>query len=99
MNRSTIEQAVLEALGQIVPEAREASLDRTLLLRDQLEIDSVDFLNWVLALEARFSIEVPPRSYPLFASLERAVERVAELLESDVADASDRERRPGTGNG
>lgn len=82
MNRAKIEKEVVEALGTVVPESRDAELDPKRLLRDQIEIDSVDFLNFVLALEARFSIEVPPVSYPLFASLDHAVQRVAELLEA-----------------
>lgn len=71
----------MEAFGEVVPNARDAELDPTRLLRDQIEIDSVDFLNFVLALETRFSIEVPPTSYPLFASLNHAVDCVAELLD------------------
>jgi acyl carrier protein len=80
MTRERIEDEVLEALGEVVPGAREAAIDPKLLLRTQIEIDSMDFLNFVLALEARFSIEVPPTSYPLFATVERAVDCVAELL-------------------
>lgn len=81
MNREKIEQEVLTALGEVVPGALEAALEPTVLLRDQIEIDSMDFLNFVLALETRFSIEVPPTSYPLFATVEHAVECVAGLLD------------------
>ena len=84
MERPEIEREVLEVLGEVVPGAGEKELDRTVLLRDQLDIDSMDFLNFVLALETRFSIEVPPTSYPLFASPRGAVDGVAELLGPDA---------------
>jgi acyl carrier protein len=82
MTREKIEGGVLEALGEVVPGAREVAIDAKLPLRNQIELDSMDFLNFVLALEARFSVEVPPTSYPLFATVEHAVECVAELLDA-----------------
>jgi acyl carrier protein len=80
MTEAEIREAVLEALSEVVPGVQAEALDGATLLRDQIEIDSMDFLNFVLALEARFSVDVPPTSYPLFASIERAVGRLAELL-------------------
>lgn len=82
MTRAEIEREVIDALGEVVPDAREKPLDPTFLLRDQIDIDSMDFLNFVLAIETRFSIEVPPTSYPLFATLSRAVDSVEELLDT-----------------
>jgi acyl carrier protein len=82
VTRPDIERGVEAALGEVVPGAREKPLDPALLLRDQIELDSVDFLNFVLAVETRFSIEVPPRSYPSFATLSDAAVAVAELLDT-----------------
>jgi len=82
MTPTKIEEQVLKTLGEVVPDAQETRLDPKLLIRDQVEIDSMDFLNFVLALEARFSIEVPPSSYPLFATIEQAADCVARLLDA-----------------
>lgn len=82
MTRAEIEREVLDALAGVVPGAREQPLDPTLLLRDQLEIDSVDLLNFVLAIESRFSVEIPPASYPLFATLVDAADTVSELVDT-----------------
>ena len=82
MTRADIEREVLDALAEAVPGARVEALDPTLFLRDQLDIDSMDFLNFVLAIERRFTIEVPPRSYPLFATLSHAADTVAELADT-----------------
>lgn len=50
MTRTEIEGEVFDALAEVVPDAREKPLDPTVLFRDQMEIDSIDFLNFVLAL-------------------------------------------------
>jgi acyl carrier protein len=86
MTRTKIEEQVLEALGAVVPAAKTRTLDPRVLIRDQVELDSMDFLDFVLAVERRTSIDVPPASYPLFATVESAAECVERLL----ADTSPR---------
>ncbi len=75
-----IQARVVEALEEVVPGARGAELDPALLLRDQIEIDSIDFLGFVLELERRFDVQVPARSYPLCATVEHAAECIAGLM-------------------
>jgi len=82
MTRTKIEEQVLEALGASVPATKERKLDAMVLIRNQVDLDSMDYLNFVLAIEHRFSIAVPPASYPLFATVHNAVECVEHLLES-----------------
>jgi acyl carrier protein len=73
---------VLGVLATVVPGAPVESLDHGRLLRDQIEIDSLDYLNFVLALEGRFGVRIPPASYPLFGSVECAVDTLTRLIES-----------------
>lgn len=80
MNRSEIEDAVMRAFVEVVPDAKIESLDRSAPLRDQVEIDSLDYLNFVLGLEGRFGVQVPPVSYTLFATIEGAADAIEELL-------------------
>jgi acyl carrier protein len=80
MTRTIIEERVLQTLGAVVPAAKGRHLDPKVLLRDQVALDSMDLLNVVLAIEHRFAVHVPPASYPLFATVEGAVECVARLL-------------------
>jgi acyl carrier protein len=96
MTRTKIEGQVLEALGAVVPAAKGHDLDSRRLIRDQIALDSMDYLDFVLAVEHRFSIEVPPASYPLFATVESAVECVESLLES-ASSGSSGVSRPGRG--
>jgi acyl carrier protein len=81
MSRTKIEEQVLEALGAAVPSAKALDLDPAVLIRDQVELDSMDYLDFVLAVERRFAVVIPPTSYPQFATVEGAAECVAHLLE------------------
>jgi acyl carrier protein len=51
MNRDEIQAITLEVLRTVAPEADLAAIDPATSFRDQFEIDSVDYLNFVLALE------------------------------------------------
>jgi acyl carrier protein len=79
--------AVLEALAAVIPGAPVESLDHARLLRDQIDVDSLDYLNFVLALESRFSVRIPPVSYPLFASVDLAVDTLSRLVEESTPSA------------
>lgn len=74
--RDQVTRAVQEVLGGVVPESEGTSLAPRRAFRDQLDMDSVDFLNFVLGLEARFGVRVAELDYPKVASLQGAVDYV-----------------------
>jgi acyl carrier protein len=74
MNDEQIRNIVLDALRQVAPEADAATLDPTADFRDQLDIDSMDFLNFVIGLHEATGIDIPERDYPRLSSLDRCVE-------------------------
>jgi acyl carrier protein len=80
MTEPEIRAALLDALASVAPEADLGSLDPKQSLREQLEIDSMDFLNVVVALHARTGVEVPETDYPKLASLDAAVAYLAARL-------------------
>jgi len=67
--RAGLDTAIFAALKAVAPEADPAGLDPEQPFRDQIEIDSVDFLNFVLGLEKRLGISVPDLDYPQLSSL------------------------------
>lgn len=73
MTGEELRAAVLAALGDVAPEADPARLDPKALLRDALEIDSMDFLRFVVALHRRTGVEVPEADYPKLASVDACV--------------------------
>jgi acyl carrier protein len=73
MSDHEIRDAVLEALRQVAPEADAGSLDPAADFRDQLDIDSMDFLTFVITLHESTGIEIPERDYPKLSSLDRCV--------------------------
>ncbi len=64
---------MLEELARIAPEADLESLAPAGDLRDELDIDSMDHLNLMIALHRRLGVEIPERDYPRLLSLDAAV--------------------------
>lgn len=61
---------VIETLLKVAPEVQVATLDPSTNFRDQLDFDSLDFLNFALALEKRFGLKIPEGEYPRLSSLD-----------------------------
>jgi acyl carrier protein len=71
---------VLEALASVAPEVADIELDPRLAIRDQLDIDSMDFLNFVTALHASLGVEIPEQDYPQIASVGGCAEYLSAKL-------------------
>lgn len=77
MTRDELQTTILRVLGQIAPEADPDQLRPDVSFREQLDIDSMDFLNFVIALHKELHVEIPEKDYPKFASLRGCVEYLA----------------------
>lgn len=60
---------ILEALQEVAPEIDPGLLIENTNFRDQCEIDSIDFLRFVLILESKAGIKIPETDYPKLSSL------------------------------
>lgn len=76
MTTDEIRTSILRLLGDVAPEADPARLRPDVGLRDQLDIDSMDFLNFAISLHKEFHIEIPERDYPQLATIDGCVEYV-----------------------
>jgi acyl carrier protein len=65
---------VLAALGAIAPEADLAALKGDVAFRDQLDLDSMDLLNFVVGLHAALGVDIPEADYPKLATLDGCLE-------------------------
>jgi acyl carrier protein len=80
MTRDEITAALIEELGKIAPEVDATRINPDADLREELDIDSMDFLNLVTALSDRLSIDIPEVDYPSLATFGRAAAYVAQRL-------------------
>ena len=80
MTRAQVKQAVLDALMAVVPEARPAEIDPVAPLREQLDIDSMDFMNFVVTLDQALGVDVPESEYGRLATLDGCVDYLAGRL-------------------
>lgn len=67
---------VLRVLGEIAPEADLSALNPDRSFRDQLDLDSMDFLNFVITLHKELHVEIPEADYPKYASLNGCIEQL-----------------------
>ena len=68
-----IRAAVLEALGRVAPEADLTSIEGDIPLRTQVDIDSIDFLNFIIDLHRVLGVDVPESDYSALATLDSTV--------------------------
>ncbi|WP_245589009.1 acyl carrier protein [Desulfatirhabdium butyrativorans] len=69
LSEDQIQKTILEIIGKIAPEADIAHLDPAERLRNQFDFDSVDFLNFAIALQAHLNVKIPEEDYPQLATI------------------------------
>jgi acyl carrier protein len=82
MTKDEIRGIVLRVLGQIAPEADLSTLKPDLRIRDQLDIDSMDLLNVVIALHKELNVEIPEADYSKLATLDGCIAYLEPLVGS-----------------
>ncbi len=73
MTCDALRQQIFEALAEIAPEADPAALRGAVPLRDQLDLDSMDFLNLLIAVHQRTGVDIPEADYGKLATLDQLV--------------------------
>jgi acyl carrier protein len=77
VTRDEIREAVLRALGEIAPEADLSTLEADVSFRDQLDVDSMDLLTFVITLHTTLHVDIPEADYPKLATLQGCVDYLA----------------------
>ena len=70
MTKDETKQVVLDIIADIAPDEDISNLKSDVRLRDQMQLDSMDFLDIVMELRKRHNIEVPEADYIQLASLD-----------------------------
>jgi acyl carrier protein len=74
MTKEEISQAIIDIINDILPEGDCSGVDPDVRLRDQLELDSMDFLDIVMELRKQYGVEVPEEDYLKLATLSSCIE-------------------------
>jgi acyl carrier protein len=76
MTRTDIQSAVSAELHRIAPEIAIDDIDRRADLREEFDIDSMDFLTLVTALSKRFCIDMPEADYSRMRSFDALIDYI-----------------------
>ena len=74
MTKDDVREIVLKIIAEIAPDEDLGNVKPDVGLRDQLDLDSMDFLDIVMELRKQYSIEVPEEDYSRLASLDSCAE-------------------------
>ena len=74
MTRGEIREAIIDIITDIAPDEDLSNLNDDEPIRDQIELDSMDFLDIVMELRKRYKIEVPEKDYPQLATMNGCVD-------------------------
>jgi acyl carrier protein len=77
MTADALRSVIVGALTRIAPEIDPAAIRSGVGFRDQLDLDSMDFLNFVLALHEKLGVEIPEADYPRLYTLDGAIAYLA----------------------
>jgi acyl carrier protein len=73
MNDAEIQIAIKDIIAQIAPDEDLSQLDPAVRLREQIELDSMDFLDIVMELRKLYGVQVPEADYKELATLDGCV--------------------------
>ena len=73
MTETEARSVIYDILSGIAPEADPASVAGHEDLREALDLDSMDFMNFVVGLHERTGIDIPEADYPQLRTLDKAI--------------------------
>ncbi|HEX3598508.1 MAG TPA: acyl carrier protein [Lacipirellulaceae bacterium] len=80
MTPAEIREEVLDILSDIAPDEDLSNLDDNVNFREQLELDSMDFLDIVMELRKRYRVQIPEDDYVNLASMSTTVAYLEPLM-------------------
>ena len=73
MTKQEIKSVLMEIVAEIIPDEDLTNLKDDIPIREQVELDSMDFLDIVMELRKRYSVEVPEDDYMQLATIDSSV--------------------------
>ena len=78
ISEKELREGVLSVLSEIAPEIEPGSIQENAPLRDEVDLDSMDFFRFLVGLHERFKIEIPESDYGRLTSLAAIIAYVKE---------------------
>lgn len=75
-----VRKIVLDIIAEIAPDADGTHLQDDLPLRDQLGLDSMDFLDIVMELRKKYHIDIPEKDYPQLETMQKCIDYLVPKL-------------------
>lgn len=82
MTDDDVRGEVLSVLTTIAPEVEPGDIRADLQLRDQVDLDSMDWLNFLVGIHKRFNIEIPEADYASLRTLDDVVRYVGQRAQA-----------------
>jgi len=80
MNPDEIKLVILDILASIAPDEDLSNLDDDVAFREQMELDSMDFLDIVMELRKRYRVQIPEVEYIQLGSMSSTVKYLVPML-------------------
>ena len=87
MNAEDIRQILIDILTRIVPDEDLSNLKEDVPFREQIELDSMDFLDIVMELRKQHRVHIPEDDYPHLATMGGAIQYLLPLMKGVNAPA------------
>jgi acyl carrier protein len=81
ISAETLRATALEALLGVAPDVDATAIDPATPFREQFDFDSMDHLNFVIALHRSLGVDVPEADYPQLATLDGCVDYLTRALQ------------------
>lgn len=69
---------IFRVLGDIAPEVDPAEVDTSVDLTEQLDLDSMDYLSWMMGINKTTGVEIPQRDVSKFLTIDGAAAYLVE---------------------
>lgn len=84
MTATDVRQKVLDIIADIALDDDVSTIDDSVSLREQLDLDSMDFLDIVMELKKRHKVEVPQEDYPKLATMQSCVDYLSPKFQAQA---------------
>ncbi|SMF49325.1 Acyl carrier protein [Pseudogulbenkiania subflava DSM 22618] len=94
MDRASLRTLVIDSLRKIAPEVEESALRDDRPLRDEIDLDSMDWLNFIIGLHERLQVDIPEADYRQLVSLNAVLDYLAARMHDGPPSAPPPDSEP-----